>query len=105
LFCSSLTADLITPPLPPLPSSELAHVVPVERDHRVQAQRHQLQAQIHGEKAVGRDHDHHAQHAKQTEHEKLAAQLSLLAEKVARDRKSTRLNSSHVSTSYDFFFL
>ena len=48
----------------------------IERDHCVERQRQQLDAEIHGQQAPGRDHHHHAEQRNQPENEVLALEQS-----------------------------
>ena len=47
--------------------------IPVERNHGIQAQRHQLEAQIQREEVIARDHHHHAEHREERQREVFAA--------------------------------
>ena len=49
-------------------------VVPAHRDDRVQAQRHQLEAEVDDQEVVGREHDQDAQEREHREREQLALQ-------------------------------
>jgi len=58
--------------------------VPVQRDERVQAQRHQLEPQKHGEEAVGAREQHHAEQREQQQAEEFAAQQPAIKQPLAR---------------------
>jgi hypothetical protein len=62
----------------------------IEGDHGIQRQRHELDADVHREQAVGRHHDEHAEQRGQRQHVVLAAHHAATFEIVARIQQRDR---------------
>jgi hypothetical protein len=58
--------------------------VALERHHRVEREREQLEPQVEGEQVVRRDHHHHAERREQRQHEELAAEEPARGDVAAR---------------------
>jgi hypothetical protein len=53
-------------------AASVARRIALQRDHRIERQRQQFEAEIERQKMVGRDHHHHAEQREQRQHEELA---------------------------------
>ena len=59
----------------------------MQRHHRIQRQRHELEPEIEGQEVVRRDHDHHAEQREHRQHERLAAEQAARRQIASRIEK------------------